>query len=358
METMTATTTTTNGRIVLPEDVAGLLAAFELKLPDVLTVNPKVAKTAAAGIARSVIFHAKPSNALARAINPANNNATATRAYLPALRALAERNGMITAATAHNGCLHATSGCVGCCLEQAGHGGLSVAVSAARGRRTMGMVADPVTFGRVMVYALAREIARARRDGLPLAARLCGTDETPWFRRSFPVSVADAERIRRRFGVYVNTGEMLNVAETFADVEDFILYEYLKAPVDHADGLHAWKAAGWNDVTASFAKDRNTAVSDAASAIQAGFRVAFPIMLDKRAAPLQSLTLRPDHGDAVTVAAVDGDATDARWLDPSPSGVVLNYKKSRGADPSAVAGFVLPDAPTVRLYDGVVELNR
>lgn len=354
----TTTTTTTTGRIILPEDVAGLLAAFDLKLPDVLTVNPKVAKTTAAGIARSVIFHAKPSNALARAINPANNNATATRAFLPALRALAERNGMVTAATAHNGCLHATAGCVGCCLEQAGHGGLSIPVSAARGRRTMGMVADPVTFGRVMVYALAREIARARRDGLPLAARLCGTDETPWFRRSFPVSVSDAERIRRRFGVNINVGEMLNIAETFADVADFILYEYLKAPLDHADGLRAWKAAGWHDVTSSFAKDRNTAVSDAARAIRAGFRVAFPVMLDKRAAPLRSLTLRPDRGDAVTVAAVDGDATDARWLDPSPSGVVLRYKRARGADPSAVAGFVLPDAPNVRLYDGVIELNR
>jgi len=220
------------------------------------------------------------------------------------------------------------------------------------------MVADPVTFGRVMVYALAREIARARRDGLPLAARLCGTDETPWFRRLFPVSVADAERIRRRFGVHVSTGERLNVAETFADVEDFILYEYLKAHVDHADGLRAWRAAGWHDLTASFAKDRNTAVSDAVRAIRAGFRVAFPVMLDKRAAPLRSVTLRPDRGVSVTIPAVDGDATDARWLDPSPSGVILKYKRSRGADLSAVAGFVLPDAPILRLCDGVVELNR
>ena len=62
---------------------------------------------------------------------------------------------------------------------------------------------------------------------------------------------------------------MLNVAETLADVGDFILYEYLKAPLDHADGLRAWKTAGWHDVTASFAKDRNTAVSDAARAIVA-----------------------------------------------------------------------------------------
>ena len=358
MTTTTTTTTTTNGRIVLPDDVRGLLAAFEMGLPDILTVNPKVIKTTAAGIARSVIHHAKPSRSLARAIDPRNNNATATRAFLPSLRALAERNGMITAAVSHNGCMHATPSCISCCLEQSGHGGLSVAVSAARGRRTLAMVADPVTYARTMVFALARETARARRDGLPLAARLCGTDETPWFRRLFPVSVADAERIRRRFGVHVNVGERLNVAATFGDVADLTLYEYLKARTNDADGLIAWRAAGWHDVTASFAADRSTAVRDAAHAIRAGFRVAFPVMLDKRAAPLRSLTLRPDDGVAVTIPAVDGDATDARWLDPAPSGVVLRYKRSRGADPAAVAAFVLPDRPVVRLSDGVVQLNR
>ena len=354
---MTTTTTTTSGRIVLPDDVRGLLAAFDLQLSDLLTVNPKVMKTAAAGIARSVIHHAKPSRSLARAIDPRNNNATATRAFLPSLRALAERNGMVAAAVSHNGCMHATAGCAKCCLDQSGHGGLSVNVSAARGRRTLAMVADPVTYGRAMVYALARETARARRDGLPLAARLCGTDETPWFRRLFPVSVADAQRIRRRFGVNVNTGDRLNIAAAFAD-EPLTLYEYLKARTNDADGLIAWCQAGWHDVTASFAADRSTAVRDAVHAIRAGFRVAFPVMLDKRAAPLRSLTLRPDDGVAVTVPAVDGDATDARWLDPAPSGVVLRYKRSRGADPSAVAAFVLPDVPAVRLSDGVVQLNR
>ena len=116
-ETMTTTTTTTtNGRIVLPDDVRGLLAAFDLQLSDLLTVNPKVMKTAAAGIARSVIHHAKPSRSMARAIDPRNNNATATRAFLPSLRALAERNGMVSAAVSHNGCMHATPSCVNCCL--------------------------------------------------------------------------------------------------------------------------------------------------------------------------------------------------------------------------------------------------
>lgn len=355
-ETVT-TTTTTRRRIDLPDDVAGLLAAFDLTLDGLLTVNPKVIKTAAAGIARSVIHHAKPSRGLARAIDPRNNNATATRSYLPELRALAERNGMVAAAVSHNGCRNATAGCINCCLEQSGHGGLSVSVSAARGRRTLAMVADPVTYGRAIVYAFARQLSFARRDGLPLAGRLCGTDETPWFRRLFPLTVADAQRIRRRFGVNVNTGDRLNIAAAFAD-EPLTLYEYLKARTNDADGLIAWRQAGWHDVTASFAADRSTAVRDAAHAIRAGFRVAFPVMVDKRAAPFRSVTLQTDGGDVVTLPSVDGDQTDARWLDPAPSAVMLRYKRSRGADPSAVAAFVLPDAPRVRLADGDVLLNR
>ncbi|MGA0179288.1 MAG: GP88 family protein, partial [Burkholderiaceae bacterium] len=189
----------------LPADVAGLLATFRLTLADVLTeTNPKLAKTTAA---HSVIHHALPHRALARAIDPANADPVAPRAYVETLHRLAIETGTVDAARRHNGCTHATAGCAAACLNGAGHGGLSVSVTGARGRRTLAMIADPVTYGRAMLYALARQLQRARRDGLPLAYRLCGTDETPWFARSFPVSVADHETIRRRFGVWVAVGE-------------------------------------------------------------------------------------------------------------------------------------------------------
>jgi hypothetical protein len=356
------TTTTTgaaraNAPIRLPGDVAGLLATFDLTLPGLLTTsNPKLAKTERAGIARSVIHHALPSRGLARAINPATVATTAPRGYVPALRALAERTGMVGAALRHNGCMHATAGCIAGCLAGAGHGGLSVSVTAARGRRTLAMVADPITYARAMVYAIAAETARAIRDGLPLAVRLNGTDEAPWFARTFPVTDADAVAIRRRFGVDVATGDRLNIAETFEPMGDRVrLYEYLKAGVDAPDGLRAWMAAGWSDVTASFAADRATACSDAVAALIAGFRVALPVAL-RRSDPLPGRVLiTPTGGKTAAVSVVDGDATDARFDDPAGVAVVLREKRARGADRESKDRFILPNAPLVRLADGVVQ---
>jgi len=360
---MTTTTTTgaarANAPVRLPNDVAGLLATFDLTLSGLLTTsNPKLAKTERAGIACSAIHHALPYRALARAVNPATVATTAPRGYVPALRSLAERTGTLDAALRHNGCPYATAGCAAACLAGAGHGGLSVKVTAARGRRTLAMVADPLTYARAMVWAIAAETARAIRQGLPFAVRLNGTDESPWFARTFPVSVSDAVAIRRRFGVDVATGERLNVAETFQPMGDRVrFYEYLKANVDAPDGLNAWRAAGF-DVTASFAADRATACRDAVAAARAGFRVAFPVALQRDARPLRSVVVETTDGARVSLYAVDGDATDARFAEPGGVAVVLREKRARGADRRVVERFILPDSPAVELADGRVWLNR
>jgi hypothetical protein len=348
-----------NAPVRLPDDVAELLAAFDLKLPDLLTTsNPKLAKTTRAGYARGVIHHALPHRALARAIDPSTVATTAPRGYVPALRALAERMGMVDAARRHHGCPYATTGCAEACLNGSGHGGLSVLVTAARGRRTLAMVADPVTYARAMVYAVAAQMQRAERDALPLAVRLNGTDESPWFARMFPVSLSDAERIRRRFGVTVETGERLTVADAFAPERDRLhLYEYAKAPVDAPDGLRAWRDAGF-DVTASFAADRSTACRDAVAAARAGFRIAFPIARPPGAAPLRSVVVETTAGDRVTLPAVDGDLTDARYREPGNVAVILREKRARGANRRIVERFILPNAPTVALADGFLTFNH
>jgi hypothetical protein len=347
----------------LPADIAELLAAFELTLPALLTTtSAKAEKTAAVGAAFNAMHYALPQRQLARAINPATVAATAPRGYVEALRLLADRTGTTAAAIAHNGCRFATGGCIAGCLASAGHGGLSVSVTAARGRRTLAMVADPVTYARALVFAIAAQSQRAARAGLPLAVRLCGTDETPHFSRLAPFSVADAAILRRRFGVTIETGDRLNVAEALAPMREsgaLWFYEYLKAPVGSPYGPESWRAAGWADVTASFAADRGTACADAVAAVRAGFRVAFPVRLTRGAAPLRAVRITTASGDAVTLPAVDGDATgDARWRDPAGCAVVLREKRARGADPVAAARFLLPDAPVVPLADGTVELIR
>jgi hypothetical protein len=364
----TTTTTTTqqqrgagrmNAPVRLPDDVAGLLTTFDLALSDLLTTsNPKLAKTTRAGYARAVIHHALPHRALWRAINPETVATTAPRGFVAELRELAERSGMVDAARRHNGCPYATAGCMEACIAGSGFAGLSVGVTFARGRRTLAMVADPVTYARAMLYATAAQMQRAERDALPLAERLNGTDQAPWFARTFPVSPADAERIRRRFGVTVETGERLTMADAFAPERDRLkLYEYCKGTVDAPDGLRAWRDAGW-DVTASFAADRSTACRDAVDAVRAGFRVAFPVALSPGAAPLRSVVVETAAGDRVTLPAVDGDLTDARYREPNGVAVVLREKRARGTDRAMVDRFILPDASTVDLADGCVRLIR
>lgn len=346
---------TLNRRVRAPEDVDRLLTLFGLTPGQLLTTaNPKTARD---GRQRIAIHHALPSRGLARACDPATAAPTAPRGYLPALAALAERNGMVAAVARHNGCPYATSGCASACLAHAGHGGLSVDVAACRGRRTMARLADPVTYARAILWAACGELAAARAAGLPFALRLNGTDEFPWFAQRFPISVADAVAIRRRYGVDVETGDALTVADAFAAPNpDARLYEYLKAPVDAPDGLRAWRAAGF-DVTASFAADRSTACRDAIAAARAGFRVAVPVAIGK-GQPIPSGVIISDGRDAVALRTVDGDASDARYRDPSPVAVILRAKRSRGADPDAAGRFILPDRERVDLVDGSVVMLR
>lgn len=351
MQTMqTITSPRNNAPLHLPGDVAAMLETFDLTLASILTEsNPKLAKTT--GVA-SVIHHALPSRALARAISPATIATTAPRGYLPALRALAERTGMIDRAMAHNGCRHATPGCIAACLNHAGHGGISTACASARGRRTLAMIADPITYARAMVWALARAYSRA---AAPLAFRLCGTDETPWFRMVAPMAPHETAILRRRFGVQTLHGDTLNVAQVFAPMVSngrMIPYEYLKANVGHPDGPGQWLAHGWRDVTVSFAADRSTACTDAFAALHAGFRVAVPIAWHKVEPLPAALTVNTTRGQTITAHTIDGDNGDARWRDPAACIVLLREKRSHGADRSKADRFILPHAHRHTLADG------
>jgi hypothetical protein len=346
-----------NGPLQTPDDVRGLLGLFDLHVPSVLTIgNPKLAKTVGAF---SVIHHALPHRALARAITPSTIATTAPRGFLPTLRALADRTGMVDAAMQHNGCRFATRGCVAACLNGAGHGGISTACANCRGRRTLAMVADPTTYVRAMVWALARAYAQGATHGLPLAFRTCGTDETPWFRMRAPLFPHETRVLRNRFGVDTLHGDALNVAEAFAPmVADgrMIPYEYVKADVHHADGPGAWLRAGWRDVTASFAADRITACADGIDALRAGFRLAVPIAWDKHA-PLPTVAVLRTHGQTLTVPTVDGDQGDARWRDPAGCVVLLREKRARGADRTMADRFILPHAINHALADGTLQLG-
>lgn len=336
----------------LPADIAAHLSRFGLSLDGLLTDNnAKLIKGAA--IARAVIHHTLPERAIAAAIDPGNNATTAPRAFLPALAALADETGTADLARRHNGCPWA-SNCRNVCLVWAGHGGLSPSVATARGRRTLAMIADPALYGRAILWAIGRQYRRAAADGLPLAVRLRGTDDTSWHLRRFALTAADVAGIGRRFGLAIDpTGDTIAAALAPARTDGSVrLYEYSKAPTYGQTGLIAQRAAGF-DVTASLTADRATAARDAFAAVAAGFRLAIPVDIAK-GDPLPARVAISHNGQTMILPAVAGDETDHRWADPAAVAVILRAKRSRGADPT-VAGFILPHAPLVRLPDGLLQ---
>lgn len=354
--------------LALPDKEAGHLGRFGLTVPTLLTAtNPKLLKGQALGHGAAVILMNMPAQALAAAVTPTTAHPVAARAHLPALAALAQAQGLTAAALAHNGCPWAT-GCAQCCLNWSGRGGLGDAVALARGRRTLAMLADPVTHARAVLWAVAYHYRRAQALGLPLAVRLRGTDEGPrigWHRLALPITAAEAQALGRRFGLPVAPGD--GVGHTLAQAlaptltalggdGTLTLFDYSKAPLGGPLGLESQRAAGW-DITASLAADRATAAADAMAALGAGFRLALPVALGKGDPLPVALTLTRG-GHTVTVPAVPGDLSDHRYRDPHGVAVILRTKRSRGADPATAAPFSLaatghPQA----LPDGVATLT-
>lgn len=340
----------------LPADVRSLLNRFSLTLPGLLTDdNAKLAKGSAQAL--PVILHHLPHKALAAALTPGTDG-TPARAFIPALRSLAEAEGLIAKGLARNGCPWATAGCAMGCLNWAGHGGLSQAVAAARGRRTLALLAEPLTYGRAVLWAVAHHWAKAQALGLPLAIRLRGTDDHPWHLLRFTITPAEAQALRLRYGLPVVAGEGLNMAQALAIATaegTLALYDYSKAPLQGRTGLEAQRASGW-DVTASLAADRATATADATAAALAGFRLAVPVRLAKGQAWPVALKLT-HKGQTVTMPAIAGDESDNRWLEPQGVAVILRTKVSKGADSAIADPFSLAPVPGPQaLPDGEAEL--
>ena len=334
----------------VPADARALLQRFGLTTATLLTSDrqsPKLSKGQAE--ARAVILHHLPARSLLQAITPTTDGATPARSFIPCLLELAERERVTAAARRHDGCPWATSGCAMGCLNWSGHGGLNVSVAAARGRRTLALLADPTAYGRAVLWSVLRHLLRARRDGLPLAVRLRGTDDHPWHRHAVPISEAEAEAIAQRYGVDVTPG-VETMAARLAALPELRPYEYSKAPTAGPLGLIAQRDAG-ADVTASFAADRATAAADGIAAIRAGFRLAVPVAL-RKGDPVPSHLTLASGGEAVTVAAIDGDQSDHRWADPHGVAVILRTKRSRGAGPEADAFSLAAHGLPQYLADG------
>lgn len=241
----------------LPARAASLLARFGLTLDGLLTAadsNPKIGKGAAE--AAGVILHHLPARSLRAAIY-GSSASTAPRRKLSGLQELARINGIEALAKGHNGCPWASEGCADGCLNWSGHGGISAMVANCRARRTMASICDPEAYAVAVLWAIGRAYRKARSQGLPLAYRLRGTDDSPWHWQRFSISPQEALIFARRFGLPLVPGNGITIPEALQLAEPGTLrpYEYSKAPIHGPLGLLAQRAAGI-DTTASLAADR------------------------------------------------------------------------------------------------------
>ena len=347
----------------IPHDVRDLLARFGFSLPKLLTTsNPKTMKGEALGHGRGLILHHLPAKALARAITPGTEGSTTARGFIPSLLELAEREALTAAALAHNGCPWMTAGCgsaEGGCLNFSGHGGMGQTVAAARGRRTLAMIANPEAYARAVLWSVARHYAAARLAGESLAVRLRGTDEGPnssggWHGMPVHITPGEALSLRERYGLEVSPHTAAPLTERLAANSGLAVYEYSKAPTGGPLGLISQRAAGV-DVTASFAADRPTACRDGLAALREGFRVAIPVAI-KKGAPIPSSVTILSGLNSITVPTVDGDQTDHRYLDPHAVAVILRTKLSRGAGAVADLFSLRGHELAQPLADGAVTL--
>jgi hypothetical protein len=364
----------------LPEEGARLLQRFELGFDSVLTTglaNTKIGKGAA--LAHSAIFHGLPAKQLETAVHGAMDAPVAARGRLETVRQLALANGLGALVQSLNACPWASAGCRDGCLVFSGRNAMGTAPAACKARRSLARLWAPNIFSVVLLWAIAREYAKAQRMGLPLSLRLKGTDDLPHHLQRFNLHQNEAAILARRYGLPAIPGwgttlpEILQIALGDGSIK---WYEYSKAPLGGSQGLLELQGCGI-DVTASLAADRRGGARAATGAVRAGLRLAVPLDVKRGAAIPSELLLAPTLGlpapygspefgrvpaddKPVRLLCIDGDKTDLRWLDPQgpqPGGfdgvaVILRTKRSRGRGAAAAAFSLQPSADWQALKGG------
>ena len=336
----------------LPADARRLLQRFELDLDSILTVGASNAKIAKGlGEAWGVIHHTLPGRSLGAAVHGPIAGPTAPRSRLAEVRRLALDNELGAIVESFLACPWASEGCLEGCLAWAGHGGISTSVASCRGRRGLARLWAPNVYAIVLLWAIAKAYAKAKKLGLPLAVRLKGTDDVSYHLQRFNLEPSEAVILARRYGLPAIPGQGTTLPEALQMVigdGSLQWYEYSKAPLWGHQGLVQMRDCGI-DVTASLAADRKGGLIDAMAAVSAGFRLAVPVAFVKGASLPEALILR--DGDTIQrLKCVDGDTSDNRWLDPQGPqegdfdgvAVILRTKRSNGRGPEAAAFALAP----------------
>lgn len=197
-----------------------------------------------------------------------------------------------------NVCPHASAACINACLNTAGRGGIGLdadglnVIQAARIRRTRYFHSDREAFMRALVAEIARHEKRAARHGLLPAVRLNGTSDLPWER--FPAG---------------------DYAHIFAAFPNVTFYDYTKWPIRLRERV---REIPNYSLTFSLSESND---ARAAEALRAGINVAAVLAVGRNRPLPATFTLA-----GMAVPVIDGDATDLRFLDPTPAIVGLRAK--------------------------------
>ena len=310
--------------------------------------NAKIAKNARAAMPPAVILHHLPDKQINAVINSDNAADTLNRQYIAELSELSKKFNLTNKLKNYTGCAYSSEGCRRSCLVFSGRSNIFKAVQYARGRRTLAAIDRPTAYARGLIYSIAYHYKKA---GGALSVRLKGTDENNIHFKKINLSINEINNINSYYGLNIIYSDKPRFISEIFKNDSIIFYEYSKAPLTYLNRL---KALGV-DVTASLVADRPTGAADAVTAINAGYRLAVPVTLNKADRIPRRVIISDNTGRRVDIAARSGDFYDYRPADPQKCAVILKAKKSAGGDILS-AFFVADKLGRQHIGGGTIEL--
>jgi len=310
--------------------------------------NAKIAKNARAAMPPAVILHHLPDKQISAVINSDNAADTINRQYIAELSDLSKKFNLTDKLKNYTGCPYSSAGCRRSCLVFSGRSNIFKAVQYARGRRTLAAIDRPTAYARGLIYSIAHHYKKA---GGALSVRLKGTDENNIHFKKINLSINEINNINSYYGLNIIYSDKPRVISEIFKNDSIIWYEYSKAPLTYLNRL---KALGV-DVTASLVADRPTGAADAITAINAGYRLAVPVTLDKADRIPRRVIISDNTGRRVDIPARSFDNYDYRPADPIKCAGILKAKKSAGGDILS-AFFVADKIGRQHIGGGTIEL--
>ena len=254
-------------------------------------------------------MHHLPDKQINAVINPDNAADTINRQYIAELSDLSKKFNLTNKLKNYTGCNWSSAGCRRSCLVFSGRSNIFKAVQYARGRRTLAAIDRPTAYARGLVFSIAHHYKKA---GGALSVRLKGTDENNIHFKKINLSINEINNINSYYGLNIIYSDKPRVISEIFRNDSIIFYEYSKAPLIYLKKLTALGV----DVTASLVADRPTGAADAITAINAGYRLAVPVTLNKADRIPRRLIISDNTGRRVDISARSGDLYDYRPADP------------------------------------------